>query len=638
MCGITCFVQTSNTAESQIKHPKTSLHHRGPDAFGEHAVGIARWSVTLRHYRLAIRDGSTHGHQPMLSPRTGAVLAYNGELYNDTDLRRRLSSNGVVFRGGSDTETILAVYDLWGCAGLAQLEGMFALILVDPHQGQMLVARDALGIKPLYVGISGGTWQAASELRAFATDGGLDRDSLAAYLANGAVPAARSLRPGIGQIDPGVIAVADLAGLRDVNELAWPSSRWRIVHRRAWAGGGRHRGRSWAWPDAVAAVRTGLERSVQSHLVSDVPVGVFLSGGLDSGGVAAAAARARNGDLDTLTVGLAGEAGMDESAAAAAVAAHLGCRHTVITLPDSSIPAQAAAWFAAQDQPSIDGLNTYLVSGAVRRHGIVVALSGLGGDELFGGYPSFTAVPRLSRLLGRFAFLPAGLRHRAASLAGLGLDPIRRRKLADLAATRPDAISLTRARRRLFCDHDVQALCGRQPARREHAWLVEGGTPSGPPDDEQGVAYAELTGYLRDLLLVDADVMSMAHGLELRVPFLDLDLVEMAGSLPAAFLQPQQGRSKPLLRAAVAPWLPPAASHLPKQGFELPFARWLRGPLRELVEAGLASAGTALDPAAVQATWQGFLRRPAGPSWSRCLALASLGHWLARGRSAEPLP
>lgn len=574
----------------------------------------------------------------MISKETGSTLLFNGEIYNDHEIRNELNAVGVWPTGNGDTQVLSHAYDTWGPAGLEKITGMYAILILDPRTTQIVVARDALGIKPLYVGISGGTWQAASELRAFASDGDLDRDSLASYLANGAVPAARSLRPGIGQIDPGVIAVADLAGLRDVNDLAWPSSRWRVVHRRAWAGGGRHRGHSWSWPDAVTAVRTGLERSVQSHLVSDVPVGVFLSGGLDSGGVAAAAARARNGDLDTLTVGLAGEAGMDESAAAAAVAAHLGCRHTVITLPDSGIPAQAAAWFAAQDQPSIDGLNTFLVSGAVRRHGIVVALSGLGGDELFGGYPSFIAVPRLHRLLSRLAFLPAGLRHRAASLAGLALDPIRRRKLADLAATRPDVISLTRARRRLFCDRDVQALCGHLPTWPEDGWSAAGGPPPGPPDDERGVAYAELTGYLRDLLLVDADVMSMAHGLELRVPFLDLDLVELAGSLPADFLRPQQGRSKPLLRAAVAPWLPAAASHLPKQGFELPFARWLRGPLRDLIETGLASAGTALERHAVQATWQGFLRRPAGPAWSRCLALASLGHWLARNRQPEPQP
>ena len=624
MCGIAAALGVRD-AQHAVAAMSRALAHRGPDDEGacELAGGEHGASGALAHRRLAILDLSAAGHQPMISGDRRLSVAFNGEIYNFRELRGELERDGVQFRSGSDTEVLLEGWARFGAPFVARLEGMFAFALWDEREQAMFVARDRFGIKPLYLATAGGGLLVASELRAILASGRvaprIDRSALAGYLTFGSVPEPQTMVSGVEMLPAGtVIRFDDVHGsirrtvLVRLDPVAVPAET--VADRT----------------EAVARIRAALEQSVSRHLVSDVPVAVFLSGGLDSSAIAALAAQQAGTEIDGFTVTF-GERRFDESAIARGVAARYGIRHHEIPLGGDALLLALPSAFAAMDQPSLDGINTFVVSEAVRAHGTKVVLSGLGGDELFGGYPSF----RRARALARYARVPVPIR-RLAARAAVRVGGVRGAKVALGLRRGSPADAAYLASRTLFGERQVLALCGDRHATTDDA-------PRGLSLYQQ-VSWRELTGYMRNTLLRDSDVFSMRHALELRVPFLDREVADAAFQAADA-LKLSRGVSKPLLVAAVKDLLPDEVWNRPKQGFVLPFADWMRGPLAAEVAGTLGDAervdAVGLDPAAVRDVWSAFVAGQAGVTWSRPWALYSLIRWASdngvdRSRVAEP--
>ena len=541
------------------------LAHRGPDDAGVWQDAGA----CLVHRRLAILDLSPLGHQPMASRCGRWQLVFNGEIYNHAELRHQLEAEGQHFRGSGDTEVLLAWLVRWGRDGLAALRGMFAFCLYDSRERSALLARDPHGIKPLYLR-SGpeGSLAFASELRALlaaeADRPSLDRQSLARFLATGSVSEPATLVAGVQRLPCGHAASWHRG---ELSVHPWGPLPERLEGADTTAG--------MTAAEAVAITRSALEDSVAAHMVSDVPVGLFLSAGLDSASLLALAPRG----LHTFTIGFAaaGAGGFDESGPAARIAAHFGAHHTPLNLTADQARQWLPSFLASQDQPSIDGYNTWCVARLATEHGLKVALSGLGGDELFGGYPSFRMVPKLRRwrsLIGPagppaawiLRRLPQGRRARMQRITGLLEAP------ADLGR----AYGCFRG---LFSPTEIDRLLthwglsasGDSPAAVESCG-------DGAPAGREGVAWLEGTRYLRNQLLPDSDVMAMAAGLELRLPLVDAQLQRRLAPIPAA-LRLAEGKQ---LLASSLPELPDWFLNRPKQGFRFPFQLWLDDPAAPL--------------------------------------------------------
>jgi len=558
MCGIAGLIGRSS--ESFIERVGPALIHRGPDDGGHWQHG----DVCLVHRRLAILDLSPTGHQPMASPCGRWQLVFNGEIYNHAALRAELLASGPFpFRGSSDTEVLLAWLIRHGAAGLHRLRGMFAFCLYDKQERTALLARDPHGIKPLYFWHGpGGELAFASELRALLASGlpsrQLNTAALAAFLATGSVPEPATLVAGIERLPAGCWAHWCPGQLKIQPWLPLPES----LDPQATG--------AWDPAAAAAATRDALQGSVAAHLIADVPVGLFLSGGLDSGALLALAPRG----LRTFTIGFAGaaaSAGYDESSPAARLAAHFGAEHTPLTLSAEQARAWLPEFLAAQDQPSNDGFNSWCVARLAREQGLKVALSGLGGDELFGGYPSFSAVPRLLRWrqrLGPAAPLLAKLMRRKRSHKA--------QRLAALLEAPSGLAASYSSYRGLFTPHEIAALL-RHWGLDPEPLAPEQNPPSHLHPLDQ-VAWLEGSRYLRQQLLPDADAMTMAHGLELRVPFVDAHLQQTLAVIPAS----QRLASGKALLAASVPELPAWFRERPKQGFRFPFQLWLDDPSQPL--------------------------------------------------------
>jgi len=565
----------------------------------------------MAHRRLSILDLTPAGHQPMVSSNGRYVVTYNGEIYNFRALRAELERAGARFTSDGDTAVLLEGWVRFGPAFVHRLDGMFAFALWDEWNRSLYVARDAVGIKPLYYALVGRGLLVASELRGLLASGlvraQIDARALAGYLTFGSVPEPETIIAGIRALPPGVVMRFD-AGSGVFKEVAsvpmvQPDADQDPISDRA---------------TAVELVRESLERSIDRHLVSDVPVAVFLSGGIDSSIIAALAAQRAGTTIDGFTVTFS-EPRFDESRVAQRVARRHGIRHHLIPLGDEDLLAALPRAVAAMDQPTLDGINTYVVSEAVRAHGTKVVLSGLGGDELFAGYPSF----RRARALARYARIPAPARRVAARVAA-SIGGVRGAKMAlGLRNGLPgDAAYL--ASRTLFGSRQVSELCGARALATE-------GAPRELSVLRQ-VSWRELTGYMRNTLLRDSDVFSMAHALELRVPFLDRDVISAAFQVEDA-LKLARGVTKPLLVDAARDLIPLAVWDRPKQGFVLPFASWMLGSLAAEVTTALGDAdriqSLGLNPHAVRAVWSGFIRGQAGVTWSRPWALFALLRWAA---------
>ena len=620
MCGIAGSFGGGDR-EALVRGMTACLAHRGPDDVGAATLHGRqdRPAGAFGHRRLSILDLSPAGRQPMYDERSDLIITFNGEIYNFPALRQELIRRGQGFRSGTDTEVILAGFAEQGTVFLRSLRGMFALALWSRRQQRGWLARDRFGIKPLFISSAPDILLFASEVRALVRAGrvppAISATGVDSYLLWGSASEPGSMVEGIEMLPAGHVLEVDVvdgrarAGvLRPFAEPAMTTSEERITE-----------------PKAISVlVRDALRDSVASHFVADVPVGAFLSGGVDSSAIVAVAAEVRDQPVDTFTVTF-GEARFNEAVHAAEISRRFGTRHHEIPLSAEDLLASLPQAFAAMDQPSMDGLNTFVVSGAVRRQGITVALSGLGGDELFAGYPSF----RRARLLDATWPFSRSVARRLSGLARAGSSDVRAAKLSLIASASTAASASYQASRALFGPAAIERLTGQRS------------TPALPPPPSgltllQEVSWFELTGYMRNTLLRDSDVFSMAHGLELRVPFIDPVVVAAAARADDA-LKLRRDAVKPVLVSSVSDLLPSSVWERPKQGFTLPFEDWMRTRLKEVIDAEFSADGAeriGLRSSAVRDTWRAFLRSPRSTGWSRPWALYTLIRW-ARENGVE---
>lgn len=621
MCGIFGYVSTRPTGQAQqrLEQALLALAHRGPDGSGQLLSTGPLYEVGFAHTRLSILDLSPHGQQPMTSADQGLTLTYNGEIYNFRELRSELEKQGETFVSTGDTEVLLRALGRFGEDALRRLRGMFAFGLWDAQKEQLWLVRDRLGVKPLYYVVTEHGIAFSSELRALFATGlasrRVDLDALAGYLAAGSLPEPLTIVRGARLLPAGCQLVWD------ARHGARVSSYWQPPFGEAPL--------ATTFDEAKELLRPTLAESVALRLVSDVPVGVFLSGGIDSSLVAGLAAQAAQSPLRTFNVSF-GERAFDEAEHARAVASQFGCRHEEVALSAERAAKEVPFALGAQDQPSGDGLNTYFVSQAAREAGLSVALSGLGGDELFAGYAGFRLFPSYAKLAKGLSLAPrALLSGMAKGLTDLRI-PGRIRRFGALVEAKGTLSGTYRAARGMFTAAEAKQLLrpglDRPPPPPKAPWGLEA-HGRGDPISTYGVL--ETMNYLRDTLLRDTDAMSMAHALEVRVPLVDHVLVEQAFRVPGRLKLARDG-NKPLLVAA-GPKLPETAQNRPKMGFVLPLGAWMRGPLRPFVEDSLLAQTQlheVLCPKAVEALWQGFLHDEKRVSHARILSLVALSHYL----------
>jgi asparagine synthase (glutamine-hydrolysing) len=559
MCGIAGILAADGQPidVEALRRMDRCIAHRGPDDAGT-------WlrpggGVALAHRRLAILDLSAAGHQPFLSNDGRVAVTYNGEIYNFRELRRALESRGCVFRSATDTEVVVHGYLTHGAAFVEQLRGMFALALWDEREQLCLLARDRFGVKPLYYSAQAGRLIFASAMRSVIASRLVgtapDPVGVQRYFESGSVPEPHTLLRDVSVLEAGQLGI-------------WQNGRLRLS--RYWSMG--FAPAAIEWDEAVARTRAALVDSVRHHFVSDVPVGVFLSGGIDSTALVALARHTGIDNLHTFSVAFPGHDD-DEGQLARRTAARFGTTHHEWALDASAGRDLFAQFVAASDQPSIDGLNTFAVSKFARDNGLKVVLSGLGADELFGGYKSFAQVPLIARAHRALAAVHLNRLAGAAIGAAGGSAPWRR--LGESIAAAPGLANTYHAFRGIFTPTEAHALTVH--------YTGQAAADSGPAGDLTGgsgdaITMLELTRYTRNQLLRDADVMSMAWGLELRVPFLDAALFDTLRVIPA---EVRLRRHKQLLTAAV-PELPIWVVRQPKRGFLFPIEQWLDADWKDL--------------------------------------------------------
>ena len=684
---------TENSEDAQRRN--ATFEFRSSDLSGALSLGMTRLSI------IDIEGG----HQPVFNEdgQVGGVL--NGEIYNFQELRRQLEDRGHTFRTRSDSEMAVHAYEEWGEECVERFEGRFAIAVWDArsarsselrvpsselsageeqgaeqerarrtqHSGKLFLARDRLGIKPLYYFAEGvrvqspkskvqsqsdqedssnktGRWTLdighwtrflfASEVRTLLASGvvprRLSQAAVESYLLFGSVSEPMTLIEGVLSLPPGHRVTMNLS---DATVPVRPEAYWNIAVKREDTATGRgadsplngHRSKN---SDAAQHVRELLTDSVRKHLIADVPVGVFLSSGIDSTALAALASREAAG-VHTFTVAFP-EKEFSEAEIARHTAATFGTTHQELMLSGDEMLARLNEAVGALDQPSMDGINTYFVSWGARQAGLKVTLSGLGGDEMFGGYNTFQRTAHFQRLAALGNNMPRGLRTAVASaVTGAGGHFVSRdaaRKLTALLSSdesMPDAFYFGR---NLFTPLQVAALLvdnkanGATPPWR--TWLAETALQARELDAFSAVTCMEARSYLVNTLLRDTDSMSMAHSLEVRVPFLDHPLVEFVTHLPQA-AKLRKGIPKALLVAALSDLLPSEVVAQKKRGFTFPWAEWLRGPLKSRVENGLSelspSLREVLDPTETRRVWQDYLEGKT--SWSRPWSLYVLNEW-----------
>ena len=652
MCGIcgVAFTSKNVEAESRVRAMCAAMRHRGPDEEGFLLANPRAPGLALGMRRLSIID-LAGGRQPIWNETKDVAVVFNGELYNYRDLRERLALCGHRFATHSDTEMLVHAWEEWGEDALNELRGMFTFALLDLRERHatapiLFLARDPLGIKPLYYTQTPDGFAFASEVRALlAADAAprqLSKDALTSYLLFGSVSEPVTLVEGVFSLPPGHRML-----------LHVPERRRTPRARQWWDPANSPAARDTKKPRDIASaakrLRPLLEDAVKAHLIADVPVGLFLSCGLDSGAIAALAAKAHPG-IQSFTLTFPGTA-FDEAELAQVMAKRCGTKHTEVPLSGDAIVARLDEAVAALDQPTMDGINTYFVSWAARKVGLKVALSGLGGDELFAGYPTFADTPRISRLIRTAWFVPGVARRALAplvsALAGSSASPDAGRKAA-AAWIYPDrfphAYFYTRT---LFPPGKLETIIeprfrpstvGADGVTLEPTWL---GWLQRVADEARkfqpvaGISWLEMRSYMASTLLRDTDAVSMAQSLEVRVPLLDTPLVEFVEALPDTARR-RPGAQKALLVDAIGDLLPGEIRAQRKRTFTLPWEEWLRGPLRTKLEASFANPAPALAPTlrpgGIQRVWNDFLA--AKTTWSRPWSLYVLNEWCRRHLAA----
>lgn len=558
MCGIAGILNPHPLPaplEDELRSMQKLLLHRGPDDQG---VWLSpHRQAAFAHTRLSILDLSSAGHQPMSLPDAPLTITFNGEIYNFRALRASLEAKGVVFHTQTDTEVLLRLYQCHGEAMVSMLRGMFAFAIWDEAAQTAFLARDPFGIKPLYFHArKDGGLVFASEMRVLArsslVSSEIDRSAMLRYLKSGSVAEPATLLREVRCLEAG-------------HHLVWKADGmvkkcyWQVTFAPTDLGG----------DEAVRLCREALLDSVQAHFVSDVPVGIFLSGGIDSTALLGLATLLGHRGVSTFSVGV-DDLALDESGVAARTAAHFAANHHELAMSSRAAEASFAGYLESMDQPSVDGFNTFTVAAFARQHGMKVVLSGLGGDEMFGGYPSFQKIPRLIAM-GKAAHSVPGMPALSSALLQNPLLPSRIRRLGAFLGGPASVSEAYRAFRGIFSQREAMQLVAAITGSREQIEPPPAYELFDMTDQADAVSACELSYYMRNQLLRDSDVMSMRHSLELRVPFVDKMLFEAISKIPSKF-RLQAG--KQLLLDAI-PEVPDWVKNQPKRGFMFPFDKWL---------------------------------------------------------------
>jgi len=622
MCGISGFISEKFSAEqmrSVVQKMNGDLAHRGPDNEGLWQTG----SVCLGHRRLSIIDLSPESNQPFFSGDQRYVIVYNGELYNYLELKLQLqrSEQGTThvpyfFKTASDTEVVLAAFARWGHKCLDYFNGMYAFAIYDQVEKKVFIARDRLGIKPLYYFFGDEGFVFSSELRPILHSGvrefQLNRDVIAEYLMYQTVLAPSTIVKGVKMLMPGHYAEitsgkASITKYYSVNKIGDEADNL-------------------SYPEVCRKVYELLSSSVQRRLVADVPFGAFLSGGIDSSAIVGLMSRTSDEKVNTFNISF-DEGEFSESQYAALIAKRFNTRHHEIKLTPGDFLKLLPEALSVMDHPGGDGPNTYVVSKATRQAGISMALSGIGGDELFAGYPVFKRMASLRRkawlnaipLLARKS-LGMIIHHQKHSVAG--------KKIAELLTQRNiDFNSVYPLNRSLFTLRELSELVP-QPQPFNHIEEIISAVPQQQEHLLSSVSISEINTYLQNILLRDVDQMGMAVALEIREPFLDYRLVEFVLAVKDDFKYPLT--PKKLLVDSLGDLLPPEIVNRPKMGFTLPWQHWLKNELKDFCEYNLTSlenCGITL-PGSVEILWTKFLRGDPAVNWSRIWHLVVLNKWI----------
>jgi asparagine synthase (glutamine-hydrolysing) len=640
MCGIAGILGRINDRNrNALQRMSQAMSHRGPDGHGtwESPPDEQGRGALLGHRRLAILDLSPAGAQPMVDPVSGHVLIFNGEIYNFQSLRERLVAAGERFESSGDTAVMLRALGTEGHAAVASLRGMFAFASWDPHRRKLLLARDPLGIKPLYVARSrdpSGDWSLAfaSEVRALLASGllgspRLHPEAAASVIWNGFVIGPHTVVQDVESLLPGELRIYGADGKEELSEEFW------TVPEAQPAG-------------AMDEERLSqvLEECLRLHLISDVPLGIFLSSGVDSSAVANLAQKAGRGPIHTFTLAFE-EREYNEGNEARSIAKAIGTEHQEVVLTEQQFVSHLDAALDSLDQPSFDGLNSYYMSRAVRDAGFTVALVGTGGDELFGGYTTFRDLPLLHRWSRRLRWVPrsalvAGARVAAARMQRSNGFPAQTRwaKLPEMVRRGDDLLALYQLAYALFLPDFQRQLLGANgtlpmPDGLSSALRARLEREIGSHSLLSAVSVLDQRVFLGERLLRDNDAVSMAASIEQRLPLVDQVLFESVSRLPDSARYQPLGQ-KAMLRRIGLRGLDPALFDRPKSGFVLPFDRWIRRGLSRAIDDTLrdpsAVSAAGLDPAAVGKLWQAFRDEAPGLYWSRIWAIYVLVRFCRR--------
>jgi asparagine synthase (glutamine-hydrolysing) len=644
MCGIAGIVgRVTEVNRSALRRMSGAMTHRGPDADGvwespaSNGDGAGEPGIMLAHRRLAILDLSDAGRQPMIDPTTGDVVVFNGEIYNYRELRDGLAARGEQFQSSGDSVVMLRTLAVDGVDGVRRLRGMFAFAFWDVSRRELTLARDPLGIKPLYLARNpdaNGEWSLAfaSEVRALLASGllpgkRLDPEAAASLVWNGFVVGPGTAVRGVRSLEPGRLEVFDAKGRPVRSHDFWTMPR---------------RGRVTSDVDELAHV---LEEGLRLHLASDVPLAVFLSGGVDSSAVANLARKAAGAPIHTFTLAFE-EKQYDEGPDARRIAQAIGTQHHEVLLTESDFVGHLEAALDSLDQPTFDGLNSYTMSRAIRQAGFTVALVGTGGDELFGGYPTFRELPLLHTWSRRFAWVPQGAKVAAARAVAAVKQPSRNgfppqtrwAKFPEMVRAGADLLALYQLAYALFLPDFERELLGGDGTRVLRAGLPAAMWARLRDEAEErsplaAISVMEQRLFLGERLLRDNDAASMAASIEQRLPLVDQILLEtVVGLDDDARFRPLQ--KKAILRRIGLRGLDPALFDRPKRGFVLPFDRWIRLGLGKAMDETMRDAAAVraagLDPEAVQRLWGAFQEGGPGLYWSRVWALYVLIRWCER--------
>ncbi|MEW5949731.1 MAG: asparagine synthase (glutamine-hydrolyzing) [Thermodesulfobacteriota bacterium] len=627
ICGIATDLLSGDEQRAIVGKMNDAMVHRGPDDSGF----INLKNVCLGMRRLSIIDLSSAAHQPMSNEDRTIWIVFNGEIYNYQELRSDLLNKNHRFKSLSDTEVLLHLYEEYGLECLDRIRGMFAFAICDAKKQELFIARDRLGIKPLYYIMHAGKFIFSSEIKSILRSGLVepepDPEAIDMYLSFGYVPPPWTLLKGIRCLLPGHFI--HINGSKTIIKKWWffpePDSG-RYVEK-----------------EIIAGLRDLLEESIKLHQISDVPIGAFLSGGIDSTAVVGLMSRISNRAIKTFSIGFEGDVPdkFNELASARSLARKFGAEHTEVILKAKDVRDELdnVVWFL--DQPSFDGINSYFVSRAARQGGLTVALSGLGGDELFGGYGSYKTIPFLSPYIKFWGKVPACIQNSVAktlrSTLEIFSDSHRIRKIEGLSRVNSPAGLYALARFTLwpsdkedlyssfFMDVlrnvtgriDSFALLDRYVNKRHGIWRM--------------VMELELQAYMNWRLLRDTDVMSMAHSLEVRVPLIDHKIVEFVCRIPTGW-ERHLGYPKRLFIAALSDIIPEEIINKPKHGFEFPIGYWIKTELKDIVEDAISDHAVKrrgfFSPKAVAALYEEFLK--GWRSYPTLWQLVMLELWLRR--------